>query len=71
MKFENLFSQTTNFALKSVEELTGFKTTSVDSCQQYKNDEYAIKSPLTKQDRDALHKLREDNTLIVSKPNKG
>lgn len=36
-----------------------------------KNSKYAMKSPLTKQYRDALHMLRKDYTLIIGNLDKG
>lgn len=71
VQFENLFTQTTDLVPTSPDELTRFNTTLVDICQQFKNSKYTIKNPLTKQHRDALHILKKDNTLIMSKPDKG
>ncbi|CAH8678749.1 unnamed protein product [Schistosoma rodhaini] len=71
VQFENLFSQTSDLIPTSSEDLVRFKTTLVDSSQQYKNSKSTTNRLLTKQHRDCLTKLRKEETLIISKPDKG
>ncbi|VDP23218.1 unnamed protein product [Schistosoma margrebowiei] len=71
VQFENLFSQTNDLISTSLEDLARLKTTLVDSCQQYKNSKGTTNHLLTKQHRDSLMKLRKDETLTITKPDKG
>ncbi|VDO85676.1 unnamed protein product [Schistosoma margrebowiei] len=71
VQFENLFSQTNDLIPTSLEDLARFKTTLVDRCQQYKNSKGTTNHLLTTQHRDSLTKLRKDETLTITKPDKG
>ncbi|VDQ00823.1 unnamed protein product [Trichobilharzia regenti] len=71
IKFENLLLQTKDLIPTSDDEVARFKTILVDSCQQYKKSSHSSKRLLTKQDHEALRKLRNSENIIISRPDKG
>ncbi|VDQ03413.1 unnamed protein product [Trichobilharzia regenti] len=71
VQFKNLYSQMSDHTPSSNDEQIRFKTTLADSCQQYKNNRHSVNSLLSKQHREALRELRSNESLIISKPDKG
>ncbi|CAH8489814.1 unnamed protein product [Schistosoma bovis] len=71
IQFENLYSQTRDLVVNSDQQLEHFKSTLVDCCYQYKNNKFSYKSILTKKHKEAINLLLKDETLLVTKPDKG
>ena len=71
LQFENLLSQTDDLSFTSTAEFDHFRSTVLDCCRQF---EAAIPKGLrilTKQHNDQLKELRNNNDLIITRPDKG
>ncbi|CAH8613614.1 unnamed protein product [Schistosoma rodhaini] len=71
IQFENLYSQTRDLVANSDQQLEHFESTLVDCCYQYKNNKFNYKSIPTKRHKEAINVLLKDETLLITKGDKG
>jgi hypothetical protein len=71
VQFESLYDQLTELVPTSELNVEQLKSTLVTSCYQYLKYKPRFKHLLTKEHLDALKRLRDNDSIIVCKPDKG
>ncbi|CAI2735413.1 unnamed protein product [Schistosoma spindalis] len=71
IQFENLYAQTAELVSSSKDNIERFKSTLVDCCFKYLNHGHNMKGILTKKHLEALRKLKTNDNLLITKPDKG
>ncbi|BHF79088.1 hypothetical protein SprV_0602220500 [Sparganum proliferum] len=70
-QFESLFSQTNDLKPSQPREVDYLKSTLVNCCEQYLRKGPRNKGPLTTAHLDSLRKLRENENILLTRPDKG
>nr|CAJ00247.1 TPA: reverse transcriptase [Schistosoma mansoni] len=71
IQFENLYAQTAELVSSSKDNVESFKSTLVDCCFRYLNHGHSSKGILTNKHKEALRKLKTNDNLLITKPDKG